>query len=99
MANKTVEVITISGGKPDKNPSIPAGGQIQFDNKDSEYTTLDWHDQNGKQDTFWKPQPTNMPNGNNNAQTAQDVAKGKTLKYKFNGKKNTGGGGTVKVGS
>lgn len=95
----TVETITISGGNPNKNPSIPAGGEIQFVNNDSDYTTVDWQDKNGNGGTFWKPQPTNMPHGPNQKQTAQDLARGKELTYKFNGKKNTGGTGTVKVGS
>ena len=98
---QAVVLITIKGAKPDQNPvSIPAGGQIEFVNTDGDYTTLTWKDEHGNGGTFWNPQPASMPNGSNGIQTAQSLARKKTLKYSFDGGKiNTGGSGTVKVGS
>lgn len=102
MAKKSggVETIIIKKANPDKpEHDIDAGGRIQFKNSDPHYRTLTWQDKYGNAGAFWCPQPGDMPNGDNPIQTAQELARGKTLKYTFDGGRGPGGSGTVKVGS
>ena len=95
IATKKIGIVKGNGNPKDEKVDYP--GSIQFDS-DGDYT-IDWEDEHGKKKTYWDPQPTKVHKGLNDVQLTLSDGNHHKLQYTLLKDIQSGGGGTVKVGS